>query len=317
MYTNAQSVNGDSTKLLEQMVDTEALFQIKDLELRVRLLMDGLWKGLHKSSLHGFSAEFTEYRAYTQGDDLRYLDWKLYGRSKRFYIKKFLEETNLRSYVILDQTKSMTFKSLDYDKWDYARTLAATWLYFLNLQRDSVGLITFDKAIRNYFPARSRPGHLRQLLIALSQEAGGLNADLQATLQSVVGLVRKRSLFILISDFLFPLDSFEKELQMLSALRHPTVVLQVLDPQERSFEFQTGTLFQDLETDERVFVDPTSLKEKYQAKLGKHQARLSQICQNSGVHFISATTNEPLSNVMIELIRTRALNVKKTHSRAI
>src|SRR5579872_3375807 len=140
-------------------IDPAALMRIKSLQLRAKVVVDGFLSGMHKSPVHGFSVEFTEYRQYTPGDDLRYLDWRLYARSDRYYIKRFEDETNLRCYLLVDLSRSMGYHSLAYDKAEYAKTVAATIAYFLTLQRDAVGLVAFDQAIRDYLPARHRPGH--------------------------------------------------------------------------------------------------------------------------------------------------------------
>src|SRR5436189_4045757 len=140
-------------------IDPAALMRIKNLELRAKVVVDGFLSGLHKSPVHGFSVEFTEYRQYSPGDDLRYLDWRLYARSDRYYIKKFEDETNLRCFLLVDNSRSMTYGSLPWTKAQYAHTLAATLAYFLNRQGDAVGLLTFDEIIREYLPARNRPGH--------------------------------------------------------------------------------------------------------------------------------------------------------------
>src|SRR2546423_7624693 len=155
------------------LVNPLALMSIKNLELRARVVVEGFWNGLHRSPYHGFSVEFTEYRQYTPGDDPRYLDWRGFARSDRYFIKKFEDETNLRCCLLVDQSRSMEYSSLSFQKSDYAATLAATLGYFLYLQGDAVGLISFDETVRDYLPARHRIGHLRQLMLALGKSAGG------------------------------------------------------------------------------------------------------------------------------------------------
>src|SRR3954465_1587194 len=145
------------------LIEPKALMTIRSLELRARAVVEGFWNGIHRSPYHGFSVEFSEYRQYTPGDDLRYLDWKLFARSDRYYIKRFEDETNLRCYLLVDLSRSMGYGSLQYTKVEYARTAAATLAYFLSLQRDAVGLVTFDEGIADYLPARFRPGHLHRL----------------------------------------------------------------------------------------------------------------------------------------------------------
>src|SRR5947208_11985452 len=152
-------------------IDPAALMRIKSMQLRARVVVEGLMSGLHRSPYHGFSVEFTEYRQYSPGDDLRYLDWKLYARSDRYYLKRFEDETNLRSWLLVDLSRSMGYSSLSYDKASYARTAAATIAYFLSLQRDAIGLITFDAAIKDFLPARFRPGHLHRLMRCLDHYA--------------------------------------------------------------------------------------------------------------------------------------------------
>src|SRR5690242_20644210 len=200
---------------------------IRNLELRARVVVEGFWSGLHRSPYHGFSSEFTEYRQYTPDDDPRYLDWKVFARSDRYFIKKFEDETNLRCYLLCDQSRSMDYGSDGFIKAEYAATLAATLGYFLYLQGDAIGLLTFDEQIREYLPARHRTGQLRHLMLALEKPTAGRNTDLGAPLKRIVEMVRKRGLMILISDFLAPLDRLDQDLSALAACGHEILVLQV------------------------------------------------------------------------------------------
>src|SRR5258706_12642993 len=163
----------NSTSPASSVIDPQALMRIRNLEMRARVVVEGFWNGIHRSPYHGFSAEFTEYRQYTQGDDPRYLDWRVFARSDRYFIKKFEDETNLRCHLLVDQSRSMEFGSLGYTKAQYGATLAATLAYFLYLQGDAVGLMTFDERLREYLAARNRSGHLRQLMLALAKPPGG------------------------------------------------------------------------------------------------------------------------------------------------
>src|SRR5947207_2435234 len=206
-------------------LDPAALMAIRNLELRARTVVEGFWHGLHRSPYHGFSVEFTEYRPYSPGDDPRYLDWRLYARTDRYFIKKFEDETNLRCHLLVDNSRSMTYGSLTYTKANYASTLAATLAYFLYLQGDAVGLLTFDEQVREYLPARHRTGHLRHLMLALEKPASGRATDLAAPLKQIVEIVRKRSLIILLSDFLNSCDRLEPDLTSLAACGHEVVIL--------------------------------------------------------------------------------------------
>src|SRR6185369_11360248 len=210
---------------------------IRNLELRARVVVEGFWNGIHRSPYHGFSAEFTEYRQYTPDDDPRHLDWRVFARSDRYFIKKFEDETNLRCHLLTDQSRSMTYGSIGYTKAQYASTLAATLAYFLYLQGDAVGLLTFDERIREYLPARHRTGHLRHVMLALEKPAAGTASNLGAPLKRSVEIVRKRSLVIVVSDFLACLDDLERDLGALTASGHEVVFFQILDPTEQSFDF--------------------------------------------------------------------------------
>ena len=248
-------------------LDPAALMSIRKLELRARTVVEGFWHGLHRSPYHGFSVEFTEYRPYTPGDDPRYLDWKLVGRTDRYYIKKFEDETNLRCHLLVDASKSMTYGSRSYTKLDYARTFAATLGYFLAQQGDATGLLTFDERVREYLPARHRPGHLRHLMLALEKPAAGTTTDLVAPLRRIAELTRKRGLIILMSDLLAPIESLEAALAMLTASRHEVIVFQVLDPAELNFDFTAAARFLDLETGRDLFLEPSLARADYQRKL--------------------------------------------------
>src|ERR1041384_6397193 len=203
-----------------KLIDPQALMTIRSLELRARAVVEGFWSGMHRSPYHGFSVEFTEYRQYTPGDDPRYLDWRVFARSDRYFIKKYEDETNLRVHLLMDQSRSMDYGSRDYTKATYASTLAATLAYFLYLQGDAVGLLTFDEKVRDYLPARHRTGHLRHIMLSLEKPAGGAATDLSAPLKRVVEMVTKRALMVLISDLLAPIDTLEKNLAGLGACGH-------------------------------------------------------------------------------------------------
>src|SRR5258706_11684828 len=205
------------------LINPKALMSIENLGLRARVVVEGFWNGIHRSPYHGFSVEFTEYRQYTTGDDPRYLDWRVLARSDRYFIKKFEDETNLRCHLLTDNSRSMTYGSIGYTKAQYAATLAATLAYFVYLQGDAVGLLTFDEQIRDYLPARHRIGHLRHLMLALEKPAAGKGTNLAAPLKRIVEIVRKRGLLVLLSDFLVPIERLEPDLTALAACGHEVI----------------------------------------------------------------------------------------------
>jgi uncharacterized protein (DUF58 family) len=287
-------------------IDPQVLMAIKNLELRARTVVEGFWHGLHRSPYHGFSVEFTEYRAYTPGDDPRYLDWRLLARSDRYYIKKFEDETNLRCHLLVDNSRSMTFGSRGYTKAAYANTLAATLAYFLAHQGDAVGLLTFDEAIREYLPARNRHGHLRHLMLALEKPAVGASTDLTAPLKRIAEIVTKRGLMVLISDLLAPIEKLEANLALLTASRHEVVVFQTLDPAEVNFDFENASLFRDLETGRELYLEPAFARREYKRKLDEHLAAVRAVCQRLGITHRQLVTDQPLELALSDFLRARA-----------
>ena len=285
-------------------LDPAALMRVKSLELRARMVMEGFWKGLHRSPYHGFSVEFSEYRPYARGDDTRFLDWKVMARSDRAYIKKF-EETNLRAHLLLDRSKSMTYGSGPYSKADYSATLAATFAYFLMGQQDAVGLTTFDRGVDSHLPARNRPGQLRQILLQLEKAPAGESTDLGAAMKGLHDLIRKRSLVILLSDLLAPIEELEKQIGYFAAGRHEIAVFQFLDPRELDFDFAKATHFRDKESQKDLFIDPAAAKAGYLQRLNAHLEAIRKICSRHGTTYRLVRTDEPLEQVLFEFVNLR------------
>jgi uncharacterized protein (DUF58 family) len=298
------------------LIDPATLMAIKDLELRARVVVEGFWKGIHRSPYHGFSVEFTEYRPYTPGDDPRYLDWRLYARTDRYYIKKFEDETNLRCFLLVDNSRSMTYGSLAWTKAQYAHTLAATLAYFLSGQGDAVGLLTFDEAIREYLPARNRPGHLRHLMLMLEKPATGTSTDINAALNRIIDVVRRRGLVILISDLLTPLASLEKNLTALAAWGHELVLFQVLDPAELKFTFDQASIFEDVESQRGLYIDPAVARRDYLQRFDEHNAAVQTITDKLGASYVRFGTDRPLELALFDFMRARAERHKLTRRAA-
>lgn len=287
------------------LIDPKSLMAIRNLEFRARIVVEGFWNGLHRSPYHGFSVEFTEFRQYSPGDDLRYLDWRAYARSDRFYIKKFEDETNLRCHLLVDHSRSMGYGSLSYTKTEYANTLAATLAYFLFKQGDAVGLLTFDEQLRDILPARNRAGHLRQLMLALEAPVAGQTTDFKLPLTRVMQMVRKRGVVVLISDLLAPLDDLERALGELSAFGHEALVFHVLDPAEASFKFDQAAIFEDLENGRKLYVDPLAVRKTYIGKLQRHCLAAQNICENRGIGYVLLTTDRSLEFALFDFLRRR------------
>ena len=311
----AQSGPSAMISRAEGLIDPVSLMKIKSMELRAKVIVEGFWKGIHRSPYHGFSVEFTEYRQYTLGDDPRYIDWKLYARSDRFYIKKFQDETNLRCHLLIDHSRSMGYSSVGYTKSQYAGTLAATLAYFLYTQGDAVGLATFDDQIRQYMFPRNRPGYLRRLMAALEAPPEGSSTKLGPPLQHIGEMLTKKGLIILISDMLTSLDRLEPDLNYLKASGHDVVIFNVLDPAELNFSFDSPALFQDIETQRNMYVDPSDAQMSYKRMLEKHLSRTESICRNLGIDYHLFATDRPFDLALLDFLQDRMRHHKRIRHR--
>ena len=285
-------------------IDPLAVMRIKDLVLRAKAVVEGFYNGLHRSPFHGFSVEFSEYRPYSTGDDLRSLDWKLFARTDRYYIKKFEDETNRRCYLILDQSRSMGFGSLDYSKIDYAKTLVATFAYYLTLQRDSVGLMTFDEGVGEFISARQREGHFRQMMVALSRPVAGSGTDLSKPLMQIAALVRRRGLIVLVSDMLAPVDELRTNLAYLRSRGHEVVIIRVVDPAELMLKLKAPSMVVDMETQREIYLDPEAANQAYTQQFSQHREQLQAICDSLGVEIYETRTDQSLDDALFHVVST-------------
>ncbi|TWT71801.1 DUF58 domain-containing protein [Crateriforma conspicua] len=283
-------------------VDPAAVMRIKNLQLRAKAVVEGFYNGLHRSPYHGFSVEFSEYRPYTVGDDTRGLDWKLFARTDRYFIKKFEDETNRRCYLVVDQSRSMGYGSLEYSKMEYARTIAASLAYFLTLQRDSVGLLTFDETIGEFLSARHRPGHLHQLMQCLSRDVTGKGTDIAAPLEQMATLIRKRGLIVLLSDLLTPPETMRTNLAYLRSRGHEVIVLRILDPRELRFDLDQAGMVRDPETDQAIYLDPEEVRQHYQQHFDQHRTQLQAVCDSLGVPLHQWSTDTPPDEALFSVI---------------
>jgi uncharacterized protein (DUF58 family) len=292
----------ERAKSVASYVDPAALMRIKNLQLRAKVVVEGFYNGLHRSPFHGFSAEFSEYRPYILGDDLRYLDWRLYARSDRFYIKRFEDETNRRCYLVVDASRSMGYSTLAYTKSDYANTLAATLAYYLTLQRDSVGLLTFDEGVIDFVAARYRPGHLRQILACLDRPLSGSGTDLDAPLERIATLVKKRGLIVILSDLLAPIAALRQNLGYLRARGHELLLLRIVDPGEVEFPLKDAAIIRDVETGREIYVDAADVRKDYSRRFAEHDNQIRSICADFGIDFARMLTDQPLERALYDLL---------------
>lgn len=284
-------------------LDPQALFAIRDLELRARVVVEGLWAGLQRSPFTGISVEFTEYRQYSPGEDLRHLDWRALARTDRHYLKRFEEETNLRCQLLVDASRSMNFHSGSVSKAQYARTLAATLGYYLLKQRDAVGLATFADGLVDVLPALWRRGQWRHLLALLDRTSPARETRLERALDQAGPLWRRRSVVVILSDLLSPVAEWESSLGRLVAAGHDVRVVQILDPVEQTLDFGQTAVWEDVENGRTVYVDPEQARTQYRDRFSAHQAEVTQALQRRGISHLVATVERPLDLVLSDLIR--------------
>lgn len=303
------------TNAAPSFIDPATLMRIKNLQVRAKVVVEGFYSGLHRSPYHGFSVEFSEYRQYSPGDDPRYLDWRLYARSDRYYIKRFEDETNLRCYLLVDRSRSMGFGSGSYTKGEYAATAAATLAYFLAQQRDMVGLMTFDAGVVDYIPPRYRPGHLHRIMVALERELAGTATDLGIPLEQTAKTAVKRGVVVMISDLLAPIDTLQTQLGYLRSRGHEVVVLRVLDPAELNFDFDNPSMFLDLESGRQLYVDPEAARAEYLRRFEEHSRAVDTACSNLGIDFYQFPIDRPLELALFDFLHARMRRGKRTTQR--
>ncbi|MBA3270514.1 MAG: DUF58 domain-containing protein [Acidobacteria bacterium] len=283
------------------------LARLGNLELRARTIVEGFLTGLHRSPFKGFSVEFAEYRQYLPGDDLATLDWKVYARSDRHFIKKFEEETNLECHILLDVSASMGYSSAPdaVTKLQYGGLLAAALAYLMSRQRDAVGLIAFDDTIVKVLPPSARAAHLTSLLVTLDRLEIGARTDVAKPLKALAEAIRKRGLVVLISDLL---DDPERVLKGLKHFRYrgtEVVVFQVLDPAELRFPFEKAARFRDVETQDEVVAVPGVVRQQYLKAITELQDRYRRELQLAGIDYVMLDTSLPLENALSSYLLTR------------
>ncbi len=286
-------------------LDPVVLSSVSNLELIARLVVEGFLTGLHKSPFHGFSVEFSQHRPYIPGDNLRYVDWKVYGRTDRFYIKQFEEETNLRCYILLDISKSMLYGSGPVKKNQYATYLAAALAYLLIYQRDATGLVLFDEKIRKIMRPRSVTSYLSPLLAAIDSAEYGEDTNISDALHETAEQFKRRGLVILISDLL---DDPEKLISGLKHFRyneHEVLVFHILDRQEQTFSFSGDILFEDLESGDRIKTQPWFIREAYRESFQEYMEFLKEHCNKNRIDYQNIYTDQPVSLALSEYLLKR------------
>jgi uncharacterized protein (DUF58 family) len=289
-----------------QFLDPAVVARLGTLELRARTVVEGFISGLHRSPFKGFSVEFAEYRQYIHGDDLSTIDWKVFARSDRYYVKKFEEETNLDCQLLIDVSGSMAYGSRGITKFEYAACLAASLGYLMNRQRDGVGLTAFDDRIVAALPASTRPGHLRNVLITLDRLVLGRRTNVSKPLHQLADAMNRRGMVVLISDLLDDPEAIIRGLKHFQYRGSDVLVFQILDPDELEFPFDRATRFEDLETSEEVMAVPGLVRSHYLEQLSALIDRYRRELGAARIDYQLLSTKQPLEMALLAYLSTRS-----------
>jgi uncharacterized protein (DUF58 family) len=297
----------DATPGPARFLDPEVLARIGSLELLARAVVEGFMSGLHRSPFTGFSTEFTEYRQYNAGDDLRYLDWRLLGRTDRYFIKKYRADTNTQCHLLVDTSASMRYSSRGrITKMQYAQFLAASLAYLLNRQQDSVGLVAFDEHVHTHVPARSRTGHMRSIFGQLSLLEAGGETRLAESLHELAEILTRRGIVVLISDFYDQAERLKSAFQHLRFKGHDLVAFHVLDKNEIDFDFNDPILLlEDAETAEQIPVLPDVILNGYRRRFKEHLDEMGKCAAANRVDYELLTTDQPLDYALFAYLSRR------------
>jgi uncharacterized protein (DUF58 family) len=292
--------------MLQRFLDPQVLAGISGLDLVAKTVVDGFVAGLHRSPDFGFSQEFAEYRMYNPGDDLRHVDWNVFARTERCYLKRFRGETNTLLTVLLDASASMSFTSLKVSKLEYAKYLAASLVYLANhQQRDAAGIVVFDDEVRQYVPPSARQGQLPRLLHALDNAAAGKRTDYEKPYRHVAQFLQRRGIVVLISDFFHSPEEVVRTVAPLRWRGNEIVLFHLLDPGEIRPRLGGPALLVDMETDETLEVTPDYARHEYPEKIDAHVAAMKKAAQGAGMDYVLLSTDKPLDSALREYLTIR------------
>ena len=291
-----------------RFLDPELLARIGSLELLARTVVEGFMSGLHRSPFTGFSTEFTEYRQYNPGDDLRYLDWRLLARTDRYFIKKYRADTNTQCHLLVDTSASMNYAhASSVTKLQYAQFLAASLAYLLNRQQDAVGLVAFADKVHTHVPARNRTGHMRTIFGNLSMLEAAGQTNLSASLHQLAEVLTQRGMVVIVSDFYDQPERLGEAFQHLRFKGHDTIAFQVLDQNELDFDFDDPVLLlEDAETQEQMPVLPDVVMDGYRERMRSHVEDMRQCAAANNVDYELLTTKQPLDFALLSFLSRRS-----------
>jgi uncharacterized protein (DUF58 family) len=294
------------------LLDPATLARIQGLELRARRIVEGYVAGLHRSPYQGFSNEFAEHREYAPGDDLRYVDWKVFGKTDKVYLKQFEEETNLICYLLLDISESMQYQGpgSPMSKLAYAQSAAASLSYLVLHQHDSVGLVTFDQEIRRLVRPSSSPMQLKQLLDVIEQSTAAHKTRTGPIFHDLAERLARRGIVVIFSDLFDDVETILAGLKHFRHRRHDVIIFHVLDPAEIEFPFQQVTMFKGLEALGEVITEPRSLQAAYQNEVRSFLKRVKTGCRAHQIDYLTVRTDEPLDALLSTFLSARKKRVK-------
>lgn len=297
----------------QKYLNPQTLARLEGLELRARLIVEGYVSGVHRSPFHGFSIEFAEHREYVPGDDLRYVDWKVFGKTDKIYLKQYEEETNLVAYMLLDTSESMRFRSeaAALSKLEYAQCVAGALSYLILQQQDSVGLATFDKEVRALVRASSNPSHLKQLLHVMEETVPERKTAMGPIFHDLAERLKKRGIVIILSDLFDDVASMLAGLKHFRHRRHEVILFHVLDPAEIDFPFDQVTLFKGLEQLPDVLADPRALRRAYLREFQSFLQQVKQGCRAQHVDYVQMRTDQPLDLALSSYLASRMTHLKR------
>ncbi len=285
----------------------EVIAQIQNIEMKAKLVVEGFITGLHKSPYHGFSVEFAEHRQYRPGDEIKHIDWKVYGRSNKYYVKQYEEETNLRAVIAIDSSASMKYGSKgNISKYEYASYLAAALATLLIRQRDAVGLALYDNELKKFLPPNSKPSYIHPILKTIDDYVPSNETGTAKALDELAERIKRRGLVIIISDFFDDIKSVTDALKHFRHRNHDVLALQVLDPKEINFDFGEGANFIDLETGEEIVTQPYQIQKAYKGAVSEFINQVKRECQLHKIDYHLISTADTFDKALREYLTKRS-----------
>lgn len=287
--------------------DPNTLDRIKRLDVRARCVVEGFITGQHRSPYNGFAIEFAAHREYAPGDDLRHIDWKVWSKTDRLYIKEYEEETNLKCHILLDSSKSMEYgSSTGWSKYDYAATAAASLAYLMQQQQDAVGMVMFSNKIDKTLKTSTHPSHLKLIFHELENTQPSQITDISDPFLRLAGQIRSRGMVVLFSDLFLDPEELKKSLNQFRIRRHEVIVFHVMHADELTFPFQDNTLFRGLEVETQLHTEPRALRDSYLEAVEEYMKKVKSTCAGAGIDHVLLDTSKPLDGVLSSYLNFRA-----------